>query len=135
MKILFVAGFGPIASDITTNRAFFGEQLGIHLTADGDYLHTANLDGAKHFAVWPLSQAAQSCFGSDAWPEQMPTPTAWIEFDVDDLPSATRELQAHGHHILVADKEEPWGQRVTRLLSPDGLLVGLTITPSMRDTR
>jgi hypothetical protein len=31
-------------------------------------------------------------------------------------------------------KKEPWGQTVTRLLSPEGLLVGLTYTPSMRES-
>ncbi len=48
------------------------------------------------------------------------------------LAEATRELQAKGLRILVADKEEPWGQRVTRLLGPEGILVGLTVTPSLR---
>jgi len=27
---------------------------------------------------------------------------------------------------------EPWGQTVTRLLAPEGILVGITHTPSMR---
>ena len=29
------------------------------------YLHTGGLDGVKHFALWPLAQAAESCFGTD----------------------------------------------------------------------
>lgn len=32
------------------------------------YLHTGGLDGVKHFALWPLVKAAQSCFGTDQWP-------------------------------------------------------------------
>lgn len=132
MDILFVAGFGPIASDIHTGRHFYMDALGIGLEADGDYLHTSGLEGVKHFAVWPLSLAARSCFDADAWPEGTPAPHAWIEFDVRDLAEATRELRASGHHLLVAEREEPWGQRVTRLLSPEGLLVGLTVTPAQR---
>ncbi len=36
----------------------------------GGYLHTEGLEGAKTFALWPLSQAAQSCFGKDSWPRR-----------------------------------------------------------------
>lgn len=132
MKILFVAGFGPIVADMRASQAFYGEALGIPLEGDETYLHTQQLDGVKHFALWPLSAAALSCFGSDAWPEDLPAPHAWIEFDVDDVAAATAELEAKGYRILLAAKEEPWGQTVTRLLSPDGLLVGVTYTPTLR---
>ena len=67
----------------------------------------------------------------------MPIPQAWIEFDVDDVAAATAELAARGYRLLVAARDEPWGQTVTRLLGPEGLLVGITATPWMRgdDTR
>ena len=42
----------------------------------------ARLNGVKHFALWPLTQAAESCFGMDQWPVDLPVPQAWIEFDV-----------------------------------------------------
>ena len=86
----------------------------------------------KHLAVWPLSQAAESCFGTSDWPQDLPTPQAWIEFDVDDVEKATRELQSQGYRILVRARKEPWGQVVTRLLGPEGVLVGVTFTPWMR---
>jgi hypothetical protein len=35
--------------------------------------------------------------------------------------------------MLVKNKKEPWGQIVSRFLSPEGLLVGVTVTPSMRE--
>jgi hypothetical protein len=35
--------------------------------------------------------------------------------------------------MLVKNKKEPWGQTVSRLLGPDGWLVGITRTPSLRD--
>jgi hypothetical protein len=35
---------------------------------------------------------------------------------------------------LMEAKKEPWGQTVTRLLSPEGILVGLTYTPGMRES-
>jgi len=34
--------------------------------------------------------------------------------------------------LLVSEKVEPWGQTVTRMLSPEGLLVGLNYTPWLR---
>jgi hypothetical protein len=34
--------------------------------------------------------------------------------------------------VLLIVVAEPWGQTVTRLLGPEGLLVGITHTPSMR---
>ena len=88
-KILFVAGFGPIVRDIRESHKFYLDALGLSFQREGDYLHTGKLDGVKHFALWPLSQAAQSCFGSENWPSELPVPQAWLEFDVDDIEQAT----------------------------------------------
>ncbi|MBV8527393.1 MAG: glyoxalase, partial [Candidatus Dormibacteraeota bacterium] len=66
MKVLFIAGFGPISADVGESRRLYEEVLGIRFTVEaGEYLHTEAVDGARTFAVWPLSQAAQSCFDSD----------------------------------------------------------------------
>jgi catechol 2,3-dioxygenase-like lactoylglutathione lyase family enzyme len=133
VKVLFIAGFGPIASNVAESRRLYADTLGIRFKVeDGDYLHTENVDGANTFAVWPLAQAAASCFGIDRWPPEVVTPQAWLEFDVDDIDGATRELEERGYQMLVRKRTEPWGQVVTRMLSPEGLLVGLTVTPSMR---
>lgn len=132
MKVLFVAGFGPIVSDMPANRAFYQDTLGLPLEGDDTYLSTQALDGVKHFALWPLVGAAQSCFGTDTWPDDLPTPQTWIEFDVEDVAAATKELEERGYRVLLAAKLEPWGQTVTRLLGPDGSLVGITYTPHLR---
>jgi catechol 2,3-dioxygenase-like lactoylglutathione lyase family enzyme len=100
--------------------------------AEGGYFFTGDLDGVEHFALWPLSQAAQSCFGEDSWPDELPIPQAWIEFDVDSVERATAELESRGYRMLLAAKKEPWGQTVTRFLGPEGLLIGITFTPWMR---
>lgn len=134
MKVLFIAGFGPIDRDVAESSGFYRDALGLSLQADpGGYLYTGALEGAKHFAVWPLSQAAQSCFGSETWPGDIPVPQAWLEFEVDDVEEATTELESRGHQILLKNKKEPWGQTVSRLISPEELLVGVTFTPSMRE--
>lgn len=134
MKVLFIAGFGPIAADVDESRKLYEDALGIQFKVeDGDYRHTEELRGANSFAVWPLAQAAESCFGSPEWPPSIARPQAWLEFDVDDVEAATGELEAKGYTLLVRNRTEPWGQVVTRLISPEGLLVGLTLTPWMRE--
>jgi hypothetical protein len=131
-KVLFVAGFGPIVRD-DSSRKLYGEMLGIQFKEEtGGYLHTEALAGVKSFALWPLAEAAKSCFGNDHWPGDLPAPQAWLEFDVDSVEKATASLAAHGYRILVNNRKEPWGQTVSRLISPEGILVGITFTPWMR---
>jgi hypothetical protein len=135
-KVVFIAGFGPIVRDGDASSKLYREVLGISFKEEsGGYFHTEALKGAKTFALWPLSQAAQSCFGRDSWPNDTLVPQAWLEFDVDSVESATAELEARGYRMLVKNKKEPWGQTVSRLISPEGLLVGITFTPSMREER
>lgn len=134
LKVLFIAGFGPIVRDTGPSRRLYRDVLGIRFKEEsGGYLHTEAVPGAKSFALWPLSQAAQSCFGKDSWPEAIPAPQAWLEFDVDSVENATAILESDGYRILVKNKKEPWGQIVSRLISPEALLVGITFTPWMRD--
>jgi hypothetical protein len=136
INVLFIAGFGPVVRAMVESRKLYGEALGIPFKEEGGgYLHTEALQGANTFALWPLSQAAYSCFGSESWPEDIPVPQAWLEFDVDSVEKATAVLESRGYRILVKNRKEPWGQIVTRLISEEGLLVGVTFTPSMRKER
>jgi catechol 2,3-dioxygenase-like lactoylglutathione lyase family enzyme len=133
MKILFVATFSPIVSNPAVSQAFYAKDLG--LTFDhqqGDYVFTEKLAGAKHFGLWPLSEAAQACFGSTQWPDRMPVPQAALELEVDDVEASAREMEAKGHKLVHPTRKEPWGQTIARLMSPDGLLVGLCHTPWLR---
>ncbi|UJD95020.1 glyoxalase [Lelliottia amnigena] len=137
IEVLFVAGFGPISQNTESSAEFYVQALGLPLKpmeGNCDYLlsEEGQLKGVKHFAVWPLSQAANSCFGTEQWPNEHPVPQGWIEYEVQDLDSATRILSEKGYRLLVVNRVEPWGQTVTRLLSPEGLLTGLTITPWLR---
>ena len=134
MKVLFIAGFGPISAEPEESRRLYEDVLGIQFKLeDGDYRHTEELKGSNTFAVWPLAQAAQSCFGTAEWPAGVARPQAWLEFDVDDVEDASRELESRGYKLLVSNRTEPWGQVVSRLISPEGLLVGVTMTPWMRE--
>jgi catechol 2,3-dioxygenase-like lactoylglutathione lyase family enzyme len=130
---MFVAGFGPIVQDNAESQRHYLSTLGLPLKNEGNgYCHSDEIEGVRHFALWPLSQAAESCFGTREWPSNIQVPQAWIEFDVEDIERATAELKTQGQRLLVEAKKEPWGQIVTRFLSPEGLLVGITHTPWMR---
>jgi catechol 2,3-dioxygenase-like lactoylglutathione lyase family enzyme len=134
IKVQFIAGFGPIDRDVSESRKLYCDVLGIPFKEDpGGYLYTGALPGAKHFALWPLPQAAQSCFGSDTWPDSISVPQAWLEFEVDSVEAATAELESRGYQMLVRNKQEPWGQTVSRFISPEGLLVAATFTPALRE--
>ncbi|WP_299996771.1 glyoxalase [uncultured Cedecea sp.] len=137
LTVLFIAGFGPVTGNSATSQAFYQHALNLPLKGmpgNETYLslEAGELEGVKHFAVWPLEQAAQSCFNCADWPESHAVPQSWIEFEVASLEVASNELKAQGYQLLVDNHLEPWGQTVTRLLSPEGLLVGLTITPWLR---
>lgn len=136
MDIRFIAGVAVVAADPPKSRELFLDALGLPLEADagGDYFHTEKIDGSRHFGVWPLSQAAQACFGSDEWPADVTVPQASIEFEVDDAGSveaAAAELEAKGFSLLHPARMEPWGQTVARLLSIEGLIIGISYVPQM----
>lgn len=135
MRIAFVAGFGPITTDTSASLAFWRDDLGLPMEEIApDYWGTDDVKGVNAFAAWPLPEAAESCFGTKVWPDEVPTPQAWLELDVlsgDAVGDAAAELEVAGHRLLKQPVTEPWGQTVARLLSPEGLLVGITFTPWM----
>src|SRR6185437_4840527 len=136
LQVLFIAGFGPIVRDSEESRTLYRDVLGIPFKQEADgYVHTEALTGARSFALWPLSQAAQSCFGQESWPADVAAPQAWLEFDVADVEQATATLASRGYRMLVKNRKEPWGQIVSRFISPEVLLVGVTFTPSMRASK
>ena len=137
MKVAFIAGYGPIVREAEASQAFWRDGLGITLEeAAPGYFTNDDLEGVNAFALWPLPQAAEATFGSDEWPADIPAPQAWMELDVESaaaVSEAVAELEAAGHRVLRGAHEEPWGQTTSRLLSPEGLLIGVTFTPWMHD--
>src|SRR4051812_42022647 len=64
MRVLFIAGFAPIVRDPGAARALYTDTLGLQFEGGvGDYVFTETLAGAKHFGLWPLAEAAETCFG------------------------------------------------------------------------
>jgi catechol 2,3-dioxygenase-like lactoylglutathione lyase family enzyme len=137
MDIEFLSTVAVITPDTTLSRKLYVETLGLPLEGQDDgYHHSEQIAGCKSFGIWPLSQAAQACFGTDEWPTDRPVPQASIEFDVADpaaVAPAARELQRAGYELLHGPRVEPWGQTATRLQSPEGAIVGISYAPVLHD--
>ena len=134
MNVSFVASVGVLAADPAKSRKLYVDALGLPLKADasGEYHHSEDVPGTKHFGVWPLSQAAQACFGVPDWPAHLTVPQVSLEFEVDteaDVEAAAGELEEAGYAMLHPARTEPWGQTVARLLSIEGSIVGVSFAP------
>jgi catechol 2,3-dioxygenase-like lactoylglutathione lyase family enzyme len=134
MDVQFVASVAPIVRDAHAARLFYGDALGLSFEGEaGDYVFTHQLEGTKHFGLWPLSEAASACFGTTEWPADIPVPQASIEFEVADVAAAAAELGAKGYRLIHEARTEPWAQITARLLSPEGLLVAVCYTPAFHN--
>ena len=128
-----VTSIAPIVRDPDASRSFYADALGLGFEGhDGNYVFTHKLEGTKHFGLWPLSEAANACFGSTQWPAEIPVPQASIEFEVADVAAAAAELTAMGCRLIHGVRTEPWGQITARLLSPEGLLVAVCYSPTFQ---
>jgi hypothetical protein len=105
MNVLFVASVAVVAADPPQSRKLFIDALGLPLEGEADgYYSGGSIPGSKHFGVWPLAEAA-----------------------------AGDELQREGRELLHPARTEPWGQTVARLLTEDGLIVGVSYAPASHD--
>ncbi len=138
MNVQFIATIAVISPDPPASRRLYVDALGLPLEAaeGSDYFHSESVAGSNHFGVWPLSEAAQACFGTAEWPSDRPVPQASIEFEVEDakaVQAAAAELRDQGFALLHEARKEPWGQTVARLQSTEGAIVGISYIPSMHE--
>ncbi len=138
MEIQFISTLAVIAPDPPKSGELYIEALGLPLEAGpgSEYFHSEQIEGSKHFAIWPLSEAAQACFGVPKWPADRPVPQMSLEFEVRDadaVGSAVEELRQLRFELLHGRREEPWGQTVARLQSPEGSIIGISYIPSMHN--
>ena len=123
MKVEFIASVAVVAPDPPASRKLYLDALGLPLEGEAQdgYYSSGKVPGSKHFGVWPLSQAAEACFGTSEWPPDRP------------VPQISLELRSQGFSLLHLAREEPWGQTVARLLSIKGSIVGISYAPSLHD--
>lgn len=135
MQIEAITSVAVISAVAPASRALYIDGLGLPLRQlDGDYFATGELNGCNHFGVWPIEQAAESCFGTRTWPDHVARPQMSLEFELATaaaVADGVQELRGRGYEMLHEAKVEPWGQTVARLLSPEGALVGLSYAPSL----
>ncbi len=84
--------------------------------------------------MWPLSEAAKACFGSESWPTGHPVPQMFIEFEMASpasVAAAALELESKGYGLLHPRAPTRRGQTVARLQTKDGLVVGISYVPWM----
>src|SRR4051794_14244552 len=134
MNVQFISTFAVISADVDASRKLYVDVLGLPLAASegGEYLHSEDIPGVKSFGVWPLRQAAEACFGTPEWPPTHIRPQASVEFDVESpeaVSDAARELTRSGYELLHDARREPWGQTVARLMSAEGVIVGVSYVP------
>lgn len=133
MHVKFMASVSVISAKPAESRKLYVDALGLPLERkDGEYYATEELEGSKHFGVWPLDQAAQACFGTTVWPPEHPVPQISLEFELEDataVAAGAQELETKGFVLLHGAKTEPWGQTVARLLTIDGAIIGLSYAP------
>jgi catechol 2,3-dioxygenase-like lactoylglutathione lyase family enzyme len=133
MKVQFVSSVSVIAADPPLSRRLYVDALGLPLEELADeYYASEKVGGSKHFGVWPLTQAAQACFGTPNWPDEVTVPQVSIEFELGspaEVAEGAQELEDQGYVPLHATRTEPWGQTVARVLSPEGSIVGLSYAP------
>ncbi len=138
MDVLFITSVAVVTADPRRSRKLYVDALGLPLQGEGDdgYYSSGSIGGSKHFGVWPLMQAAEACFGTSEWPADRVRPQASIEFEVESVEAvvaAGEELERAGFELLHSARTEPWGQTVARMLTEDGLIVGISFAPSLHD--
>lgn len=138
MDVQFIASFAVVTPEPSVSKGLYVDALGLPLGAPegSDYLHSEDIEGSKHFGVWPLREAAQACFGSPDWPADRPVPQASVEFEVADAETvqvAADELTEKGYTLLHEARAEPWGQTVARLQTSEGVILGLSYAPWLHE--
>ncbi len=136
MRPRFIGAMGLITSSLAKGRALYVDALGLPLRqAEGaGFLHSTRLGGGRYFGVWPLSEAARTCFRTDRWPTDRPVPQMFIEFEMANpaaVSAAASEFESKGYTPLHRPRTDPWGQTVARFQTEDGVIVGISYVPWM----
>ena len=72
----------PVVFGVTIIIVVFLPLMTLEGMEGSAYLHSEAVPGTRHFGVWPLTEAAQACFGQPTWPAEHPVPQASVEFEV-----------------------------------------------------
>ncbi|WP_019644618.1 VOC family protein [Novispirillum itersonii] len=114
-------------ADVPASLAFFGRAFGVetrYLHDSSDYGELATGDTVLAFAAHSVANALlpQGYVAADQSDRPLGMEVALV---TDDVPAAHEKAVAAGAVSLQAPVRQPWGQTVSHLRCPDGLLVEL----------
>ena len=101
--------------------------------ADGEYFQSERIAATRPFGL--AASQAPACLARPSGPARRPVPQATVEFEVESpsaVTEAAAELEARGHTLLHPARTDP-GATVARILSPEGLIVGVSYAPWLHD--
>ena len=138
VDVLFITSVAVVTADPRRSRKLYVDALGLPLQGEGDdgYYSSGSIGGSKHFGVWPLMQAAGACFGTSEWPADRVASPGFDRVRGGERRGRRRSRRGIGARGLRAPalrSTEPWGQTVARMLTEDGLIVGISFAPSLHD--
>ena len=127
-----IAGLAEIVEDVNEALKFYRNMLGLEVKEqDGDNYAIIAVPGVLHFGVWNRRHAAEATYGSRDAATRVPLGFT-LEFEVDSVEEASKQIESHGRELAHAPREEPWGQKTFRMISPGGSLLGFAETPWAR---
>ena len=130
--IRHIASIAEIVDDVNQAIAFYHDTLGLEVKErHGDDYAVLVIPGVLHFGVWARGHAAESTLGSRDLAGQIPLGFT-MEFEVDNIQDAAQQIERTGGKISQQPRQEPWGQKTCRLISPGGGLLGFAETPWAR---
>ena len=135
MEIQFIAGFAVIAPEPAESRKLYVDALGLPLEqADGDYFAQREGSGG--------SQALRRLAAGPRGPGVLrhprrgratgPSHRRRVEFEVAESARGRGgggRAGGAGLRALHPPRTEPWGQTVARILTREGLIVGISHAP------
>jgi hypothetical protein len=91
LQVEFVASVAVITPNPSESPRPYMDVFGLPLKQlDGEHFASEEIGGCKHFGVWLLTQAAEACFGTTSWPDDIRVPQVSLEFEVADVDAVGR---------------------------------------------
>ena len=126
--IRHVAGLAEIVEDVGEALRFYRDVLHLEVKEQhGEDYAIVSVPGVLHFGVWNRAHAAESTFGSRDEADRIPLGFT-LEFEVDNIDDAARQIAVGGQELAQQPRVEPWGQKSCRMISPGGSLLGFAET-------
>ncbi|MCB2185912.1 MAG: VOC family protein [Deltaproteobacteria bacterium] len=116
-------GVAVFVRDAHRSREFYEDLLGQQVISAGDTRVTL----AGGISFWQAGHATKSIFGREVMDDggRLGRRNLQIRFETADLDALWERVGEAGATILHPIQEQAWGQRIFRLMDPDGHIVEL----------